>query len=245
MPIALFAGETPPIDLLGDTLKVIQICFYGLGMILAVLTYRAAVRGWLTPTNTEYQKRVMDRLAKLSEDLYSEFDESSDHYWPNIRPVHAAIEDINQTFERNKDQVLAERNWYYGTPLAKDVKRLYRLLRPILSDPFIPENIREGVVDLLENRLDVLQELYGTEFEKYSDNLAKGKHPPLTDLDDVNKIHNRIVEQMNSQGCGIRSIENAIHDIRGLIQDYFDSFNPHGVGKGRRKRFEKSPDVTG
>lgn len=240
MFVLLFAGEPPTPDLLGAALKVVQICFYGLGMILAVLTYRAAVRGWLTPTNTEYQKRVMDRLAKLSEDLYSEFDESSDYYWPKLRPVEAAIEHINQTFERNKDEVLATRKWYYGTPRTKDEERLNRLLRPILSDPFIPENIRAAVVDLIENRLRVLQGLYITEFEKYADNLAKGKHPPLTELDEVNKIHNRIVEQMNKQGCGILSIENAIHDIRGLIQNYFDSFNPHGVGKGRRKRFEKA-----
>jgi hypothetical protein len=241
MPISLFAGESSPPDALGDALKVVQICFYALGMTLAILTYRAAVRGWLTPTNTEYQKRVMDRLAKLSEDLYSEFDESSDHYWPNLRPVHAAIEEMNQTFKRNKDEVLAARTWYYGTPTPKDIHRLHRLLRPILSDPFIPENIRAAVVDLLESRLEVLQEVYVKEFERYSDNLAKGKHPPLTDLDDVNRIHNRVVDQLNKQGCGIRSIENAIHDVRGLIQDYFDSFNPHGVGKGRRKKFEEPP----
>lgn len=240
MFVLLFAGEPPTPDLLGAALKVVQICFYGLGMILAVLTYRAAVRGWLTPTNTEYQKARHGPPSETVRGSLQRVRREFDYYWPKLRPVEAAIEHINQTFERNKDEVLATRKWYYGTPRTKDEERLNRLLRPILSDPFIPENIRAAVVDLIENRLRVLQGLYITEFEKYADNLAKGKHPPLTELDEVNKIHNRIVEQMNKQGCGILSIENAIHDIRGLIQNYFDSFNPHGVGKGRRKRFEKA-----
>ena len=60
--------------------------FYIIAGIVAVLTYRAAVKGWLTPTNTEYQKRVIDRLAKLSEGLFAEFDPTSENYWPTIIP---------------------------------------------------------------------------------------------------------------------------------------------------------------
>jgi len=245
MPFLLFAAEPPLPDRLGDTLKIVQICFYGLGMVLGFLTYRAAQRGWLTPTNTEYQKRVMDRLAKLSEDLYAEFDPTSEHYWPKIQSVHTAIEKMNETFANNRDTTLTAKEWYYGWPMGADVQRLDQLLRPVVSDPFIPENIRETVVDLLENRLNVLSGIYSQEFEKYAKNLAKGKHEPLhapENLDDINKIHNRCVDQMRKQGCGIMDIENAVHDIRGLIQDYFDSFNPHGIGKGRRRRFQKSAD---
>jgi hypothetical protein len=245
MVFLLFAAEPPIPDCLGDTLKIVQICFYVLGMILGILTYRTAVKGWLTPTNTEYQKRVMDRLAKLSEDLYAEFDPTTDHYWPKIRAVQAAIENMNETFENHREEALAAKEWYFGTPIAADVQRLDRLLRPTISDPFIPENIRETVVDLLENRLHVLRGIYVREFERYANDLATGKHEPLIDpedLDDINKIHNRCVEQMRKQGCGITDIENSVHDIRGLIQDYFDSFNPHGVGKGQRRRFEQPPD---
>lgn len=247
MPFLLFAADEAPLpDRLGDTLKVVQICFYGVGMVLAVLTYRAAIKGWLTPTNTEYQKRVMDRLAKLSEDLYAEFDQTSDHYWPKLRPVESAIEEMNRTFENNREETLAAKEWLYGTPVATDIRRLDRLLHPVISDPFIPENIREAVVDLLENRLHVLRGIYLQEFEKYSNNLAKGKHEPLNsdddeDLEKINEIHNRRVAEMRKQGCGIGDIESAVHDIRGLIQDYFDSFNPHGIGKGQRRRHEESP----
>jgi hypothetical protein len=217
----------PTPDTLGDILKITQIAFYAVGMIIAVLTYRAAKRGLLNTVNTEYQKRVMDRLQKLSEDLYSEFDLSAPTHWARIRPVHEAIEDINEVFENHRDEILAARKYHYSTPYTGDVRRLRDLLDLIVSDPFIPENIRAAVIDLLRNRLDVLQGIYIREFERYADSLAKGKHAPLVELDDVNKLHNKIVEQMNKQGCGIAQIEREVHDIRGLIQDYFDSFNPH------------------
>jgi hypothetical protein len=167
------------------------------------------------------------RLQKLSEDLYSEFDPSSETYWPKVRAVHDGIDDINDVFERNWDEILAARKYYYGIPYTKDVQRLMRLLDPVISDPFVPDDIREAVVDLLENRIRVLSGLYAEQFEKYSNNLAKGKHEPFTELDDVNKIHNRIVEQQNLRGCGIGQIEDTAHEIRALIQDHFDSFNPH------------------
>ena len=169
----------------------------------------------------------MDRLHKLSEDLYSEFDPSSESYWPNVRAVDEAIEGINDVFERNRDDILAERKYCYGVPVTKDVERLRRLLDPVISDPFIPDEIRSAVVDLLDNRIHVLQSLYLDEFEKYSNNLAKGKHEPFTELDDLNRIHNRIVEQQRLRGCGIARIQEEVHEIRALIQDYFDSFNPH------------------
>jgi hypothetical protein len=229
-------------DTFGDTLKIIQIAFYTIGTVVAILTYRAAKRGLLNTVNTEYQKRIMDRLHKLSEDLYSEFDSSSPMYWAALRPVHDAIQKINEVFENNMNEILAARKFHYGTPYTEDVKRIERLLAPVVSDPFIPDNIRAAVIDLLKNRLHVLHGIYIREFEKYADSLAKGKQSPLTQLDDVNNIHNKIVEQQNMQGCGVTQIEEEVHEIRGLIQDYFDSFNPHRRWWDRRKQPAKKVD---
>jgi hypothetical protein len=232
----------PTQDTLGDTLKIVQIAFYTIGMIIAILTYRAAKRGLLNTVNTEYQKRVMDRLHKLSGDLYSEFDLSSPAHWATVRPVHHAVEEINEVFENHRDEILAVRKYYYGTPYTEDVKRLRHLLDPVISDPFIPENIRAAVIDLLENRLHVLEGIYIREFEKYADSLAKGRQSPLTELDDINRLHNKIVDQTNKQGCGITQIEQELHKIRGLIQDYFDSFNPHRRWWHRRERAATKAD---
>ena len=184
----------------------------------------------------------MDRLQKLSEDLYSEFDASSPTHWANVKPVQDAIQEINYVFENNRSEILTQRKYYYGVPYTEDVKRLRQLLGPVMSDPFIPENIRDAVIDLLENRLHVLNGIYIVEFEKYADNLAKGKHSPMTELDDVNKIHNRIVELKNKQGCGVTHIEAEVHKIRGLIQEYFESFNPHRRWWNQRRRSWEKPD---
>ena len=92
-------------DKYGDALKIVQIAFYIVGAIVAILTYRAARRGLLNTVNTEYQKRVMDRLHKLSEDLYSEFDPSSETYWPRVHAVPDAIAHINDVFERSRDEI--------------------------------------------------------------------------------------------------------------------------------------------
>jgi tetrahydromethanopterin S-methyltransferase subunit B len=232
----------PTPDKLGDALKIVQITFYAIGAIIAMLTYRAAKRGLLNTVNTEYQKRVMDRLQKLSEDLYSEFDPTSPMYWASRRPVHDGIRQINEVFQNNRDEILAAKKFYYGTPYTEDMKRLQHLLSPAVSDPFIPDNIRAVVVDLLQNRLDVLYGIYTSEFEKYAGKLAKGKQSPLTELDDVNNIHNKIVEQMNMQGCGVTQIEKEVHEIRSLIQDYFDSFNPHRRWWNRRKQAPRKAD---
>lgn len=233
-------------DKYGDVLKIVQIGFYTIAAIVAILTYLAARRGLLNTVNTEYQKRVMDHLQKLSEDLYSEFDPSSETYWAKVRAVHEAIKEINDVFERNRDEILSERKYYYGTPVTKDIQRLYQLLDPVISDPFVPDEIRSAVVDLLDNRIQVLQSLHIEEFEKYSNNLAKGKHEPITELDDVNKIHNRIVEQQRLRGCGIGQIEEEVREIRALIQDYFDSFNPHRRWwQGKRARPRKERKTAG
>lgn len=236
---------TPEPSTFETALKVVQIVFYATGTVLALLTYRAARRGLLNTVNTEYQKRVMDRLHKLSEDLYSEFDLSADTHWAGSKPVHKAVEHINEVFETHRAEILAQRKFYYGPPMTEDTKRIRNLLAPAVSDPFIPENIRSAVVDLLENRLRVMDGIYSREFERYADGLAKGKKSPLTDLDDINRIHNSINHQLYEQGCGIAQIEAEVHKMRGLIQGYFESFNPHRGWWNRRvdprRRDEREP----
>ena len=63
-------------------------------------------------------------------------------------------------------------------------------LGPLISDPFIPENIRHAVLELIRGRLTIMGEIYHAAFEKYSNGLAKGRQEPVTDLDGINKIHN-------------------------------------------------------
>jgi hypothetical protein len=226
----------PAPDKYGDLLKLTQIGFYIVAAIIAILTYRAARRGLLNTVNTEYQKRVMDRLQRLSEDLYSEFDPTSDTYWAKSKAVDEAVERINEVFQKHRETILKQREYAFGVPVTKDIQRLNRLLDPIISDPFIPDEIRNAVVDFLENRVEVMENVYISEFEKYSTGLAKGKHEPFDTRRSMG-LHNRIIDQLAQMGCGVRQIEEEVRAVRALIQDYFDSFNPHrSWWQGKRAR---------
>jgi hypothetical protein len=176
----------------------------------------------------------MDRLQKLSEDLYSEFDPSLPAYWANGKFVDDAVKHINDVFAAHKTMILECGDFPFGIPVSKDEQRLSRLLNPVRSDPFIPEPIRDAVIDLLNTRLEVLMDTRDTELEKYARGLAKGKREPVSE---TGGIHNKIIEQQRLRGCGIGAIEEEVHAIRALMQDYFDRFNPHRRWfEGKRRR---------
>jgi hypothetical protein len=61
------------------------------------------------PKHTEYQRRVIDRLAKLSEDLYSEFNPASEDYLTGHHGLKEALQLIHSDFERSKAAILAPR----------------------------------------------------------------------------------------------------------------------------------------
>jgi hypothetical protein len=54
--LATIESRVPlPVDKYGDVLKIVQIVFYTIAGIVAILTYLAARRGLLNTVNTEYQ----------------------------------------------------------------------------------------------------------------------------------------------------------------------------------------------
>ena len=147
-------------------------------------------------------------------------------------------------FTDNKSTILENGDFPFpcGIPFTKDEERLSRLLNPIRSDPFIPEPIREAAIDLLNTRLEVLMETRLAELERYAQSLAQGNREPLSE---AGGIQNKILEQQRLRGCGIEAIEEEVHAIRALIQNYFDGFNPHRRWwEGKRPRPRKT-GITG
>ncbi len=207
-----------------NVFRIVQTIFYAAGTILAILTYRAARHGLLNSVNTEYQKRVMDRLHKLSEDLYSEFDPESPNYWCKGGRFAEAVQEIKDEFLANKEEILQDRKFEIAVTVPPEELHFQALLEPIRSDPFMPEQIRQAVLTLLDTRIQVGRDIRISELEAYALRLAKGK--PLTD-DDAFIVHNAINREEYLRGCGVAQIEDDVHEIRALIQDYFDQFNPH------------------
>jgi hypothetical protein len=58
-------------------------------------------------------------------------------------------------------------------------------------------------------------------------------------LEEQHKLHNRSGDQLNKEGCGVAAIEQEVHELRGLIQDYFESFNAHR--RWWERRHSKAP----
>ena len=223
------------------TLKFVQTVFYSVGALIAVLTYKAAMKSWLLPTNTEYQKKVMERLSKLAEDLLQEFDPNF-HQSLNRQSYIESAKYIYNEYIRLKDKIEIkqyEKVAPISIPFLKDVLRWSELLRSVRSDPFIPENIREKVVDLLEKLIEVKDTIYRNCAIDLMYDLFEGKAPQPFDFICLITFHNLCCEKFNDHtDCRPDKVWSQVHNIRGMIQDYFDSFNPHGVGKGLRKNHE-------
>ncbi len=188
-----------------------------------------------TPTHSEYQKRVMERLARLSDELYSEFNPAHEDYLTAHHGLQQALDLIHKDFERSKNEILAAGEWEGWVILPGDTLRFERILEPVRSDPFIPDSIRKVVVELLERRLAAFSEVSNEQLIEYRNALASGKIKP--DEENWMPIMNRINTEMTRRSCGPAQIETAVHAIRGLIQEHFDSFN----ARGNSKRGEKTP----
>lgn len=210
---------------LDAVLKIVQMAFYVTAGTVAILTFVKAKNGLLNSVHTEYQKRVMDHLADLSEELYSEYDPESEHYWVNQQSVHEVLERLHAEFKPYKYDIITKKQPPPGIPVSSLESKLRRLLDKYKSDPFIPFDIREKIVEFFSKRVAAMNEAFVTEIEKYKNELAEGKH---WDTLDQNRhwIHNRILDRLNSAGCGISQVQEHVHAIRNDIQRYLEGFNP-------------------
>lgn len=205
--------------------KAVQTLFYLSAILLGVLTYRRARTTILNTVNTEYHKKVIEKLADLSDTLHSEFDHSSESCWIKNDNVGKVVEIIHQHFEEDRDQLLAHKDWWHGIPVSKDEQRLHALSERYKSDPFLPESVRKRNLTLLEGRLDAIHCAHMEVLGKYTDELVHGKH--LSTLK-TNKhwLHNQVIERLRAAGYGIEEVEKEVHAIRLEIQKYFKKFEP-------------------
>lgn len=205
--------------------KIAQTTFYVVGGTVAVLTYLKAKNGLLNTINTEYHKKVIERLAAVSEELYKEFDYFSDKHWIKDESVKEVLDCIHKELVPHKENVIAEGIKDPPIPISKRETELGNLLDKYRSDPFLPEEIRDRVVKLLQKRCDAMSDAFMETFENYQLELGKGKHWETLDTN-VHWLHNQIVDSMSKRGAGISDVEREVHEIRLAIQKYFKRFNP-------------------
>lgn len=206
-------------------LKIFQIGFYITGSVIAILTFIKAKNGLLNSVNTEYQKRVMDRLAALSDELYSEFDPSSETYWGKDDPVKDVLDRLHEEIRPYKHEIITKKEIFPGNPTPESFRNLTIYLDKLKSDPFIPASIREKVVSNLETRTQTMFSAYMQELDSYKEGLKEGKYWEDLDMNHV-WIHNKINQRMYDNGVGISQVQDAAHQVRLAIQEHLENFNP-------------------
>ncbi|RFB20722.1 hypothetical protein DZB87_26555 [Bacillus sp. ALD] len=210
-----------------DIAALVQICFYIVGATIAILTYRSAKRGLLNTVNTEYHKRVIDHLEKLSETLYSEFDPDSEVYFKRsfnlYEKLQKLLEEYNDEFKLHPSKDFLPVRYVERTNLEF---RLWKLIKELKSSPFLPDHIVDYTVNYLTGRLDTITRVKDRSFEKII-------QPELMKKEQINvssKIGRSYVWEvkynLKKTGCGEDEVELEVHKIRTMIKDYLKSFNP-------------------
>ncbi|MGG3124078.1 hypothetical protein ABEP18_26175 [Priestia megaterium] len=223
-----------------DIAALVQICFYIVGATIAILTYRSAKKGLLNTVNTEYQKRVMDHLHLLSEELYAEFNIESEFYY------YSTIKDEKhdgrvQGFYPGLDEFLLSRKHaieeFFSRTLIKDKEstiilkktsaeaRLERLSSKVKSDPFLPDHIADYVVSYLTKRLTITRKVIDEELKLFENQLFKAGEKLIPD-EEVRDLRIRILHKLEKQGYDSSQVEIEVHNIRNMIKEHLKSFNP-------------------
>ncbi|MCU7741535.1 hypothetical protein [Priestia megaterium] len=212
---------------LRDIASLVQISFYIIGSIIAILTYRGAKRGLLNTVNTEYQKRVMDHLEKLSEFLYDEFridpedDTKHGRLYPNDTNIISLIESIVYSFKEHEDPKSFKIEKIFYPPVAL---RLSTFRGQVKSDPFIPDEISNYVILYLTHRIHATVTVTKKVIRELEETLKNGTYDDLHSLpENVNRIY---YERLENMGFGYDDVEIEVHEIRTKIKDYLKSYNP-------------------
>lgn len=208
-----------------DYLKLVQILFYLTGGIITVLTFLIAKKGLLNPINTEYHKIAFVKIKELSEVLLSEFDPKSENYWAKDNLLEEYFKEVHDIFEKNKEQILKTKKFPMGRPSPRGFDRLTDIIREIKSEPFLPSEIRNIIVEHLEVRTKKSFSIQMEELDKYFNELANGKYQGEL-KHNYAFVHNRINDRMYKSDCGISQVEEQIHEVRLEIQKYLKKYDP-------------------
>lgn len=207
---------------LEDWQQIAQISFYLFTAGLALLTYRSAKRGLLNTVNTEYQKRAMDRIQQLSDELLAEFDMRSPTFWHNdwqfegyVRPVFEAAASARKMGIPVPGMV----------PESKSLARLRHIEQRVTSDPFLPREVRTVVLSHLRARLSVLFGAWGEVFQRYVAELNEGKHG-ISLSTDAKMIGQWFLDVLRGRGQELYQFEEDVHEVRLALQAYLESYNP-------------------
>lgn len=199
---------------LHNILEVVQIAFYIVAMIVAVATYRAAKQGWLSPINTEYHKRTMDRIQDILGRLFEEFDYHSEKFMQRVKA-------------QSIDALRTEPLLPFGTrPFTEHEMYLRKLESECNSDPFLPESIRGWLLDYVRYNRGAYVKAYDDAFEKCGFGVIDISVPKPSDQEQTSRAYFVIQEALEQQHASSEQRLEALTKVRTQIQHYFAKFDP-------------------
>lgn len=214
--------------LLDNISKIFQIAFYVVGGSVAVMTYLKAKNGLLNTINTEYHKKVIERLALLSDELFAEFDRSGDKFWSKDDIAGEVIKRIHEELADYKEDILSKKadpKDICGIPVPSKHQEIDAYLNRVKSDPFIPPTIRNKVVSYLSGRSSSMMNAIVEEAELYIKGLGEGKYWSTSETNQY-WFHNHLMDRIRKDGFGIQDNEKLVIEIREDIRKYFEAYNP-------------------
>ncbi len=209
-------------------LRYLQIAFYASAIAVAWLTYWSAKRTLLNSVNTEYQKRVLDRLAEVSRRLWDEEHdrEGGTLYTEFLAEIRERASKVSTAVVEGADFETWEYRLLIGGAPAF-VNHLFRLATLWETDPFLPRHLRIPICDFLCERGQALWDASTETLTAHHNSLTGGSIQPGEAAS--REARAKAIEIAEGKGFGARQSEERLKEIRHNIQIYLESFNPlHG-----------------
>lgn len=215
-------------QVVGVVLAVVQLGFYLSAAIVALLTFAIARRGLLSPVNTEYHKRVMDRLADISSELGDEWNPASPECWVHHGDqVKEAFQDLVLQFARFEAGEVEARAigimpWQLETRLTEQFNK-WR------SDPFLPVEIRDPLLNFTIARTHACSDIYFSELGKYRKAMVRERSIKNSAATDWTHVNARIIERLRVAGFAPEQVAEVVDRLKLEIQRYLLRFHPAGA----------------
>jgi negative regulator of replication initiation len=212
-------------SLFSSASDIIQSLFYVTAAVIAVLTYTKAKKHLLSPVNAEIHKKIIDRLNEASQELFFEFDPTSeDHWWKTDHFEQC----VSQIFERSLEiaKINDGQERYGGLPLSETQIKLFHLKARYSHDPFVPSHIRNEICEYASSRIEAINRSHEEGMRKAIE-LAKRNAGKTFNIENrKGAIHNAINQSLYESGFGISQVEDSVNSIRDAIGSYLSKFNP-------------------
>ena len=207
--------------------NVAQILFWVLTSVLASLAYFNAKKTLLSPVNTEYQKRIFDKLEILSKKLFSELKIGDDNYWLYQRPMKEVFTEICNEYKNNKESVHEFGLEISCSSVGKNYIYFQKLADEIRYELFLPDALKEPLISYLEQRAEA--EIFSTAFavDSYINMINENKNYEEIDEEKFMEIENFYIDGMSESGFDNEAITTKNKEIMDKIINYVQSFNPN------------------